>query len=64
MRPADDAVGTAKTFLVSEILEVVLKLKKFNYLIYTTTYVFTSLLTKFHLFSNLFGTNIYNLRIV
>ena len=30
---------------------------------YTTTYVFTSLVTKFYLFSN-FGTNIYNLRIV
>ena len=28
IRPADDVVGTAKTFLVSEILEVVLKLKK------------------------------------
>ena len=27
MRPAEDAVGTAKTFPVSEILEVVLKFK-------------------------------------
>ena len=38
-----DKVGTAKKFPVGEIVEVVLKFKKINYLIYTTTYEFTSL---------------------
>ena len=33
MRPAEDAVGTAKTFPVSKILEVVLNSKKINYLL-------------------------------
>ena len=42
---AEDAVGTAKTFPVSKILEVVLKYKK-NYLMYTPTNEFTSLLLK------------------
>ena len=31
MRPAEDAVGTTKTFPVSKILEVVLKFKKINH---------------------------------
>ena len=30
MRPAEDAIGTAKTFPVSKILEVVLKFEKKN----------------------------------
>ena len=56
MRPVEDAVGAAKTFSVSEILEDLVVLKFFfflifffniNYLSYTTTYEFTSLLKLF-----------------